>query len=123
VGIALAPAKSLTLNVPEQATSLIVSGANVAHFRRGALLGRIEPGGIEVRIGDAADWGALRREHAYGAHNPLPHDPAGIIRGYGYNAWLAGAGRVALPRGARTIRVTGDASLPANASLQVEGFE
>ncbi len=123
VGTALAPRKSLTLDVPEHASSLIVSGANVAHFRRGALLGRIEPGGIDVRIGDAADWGALRRDHVYGSRNPLPRNPAGTIRGYGYNAWVDGAGRVPLPRGARTIHVTADAALPANASLQVEGFE
>lgn len=123
VAAALAPGESMTLDVPEHATSLIVSGANVAHFRRGTILGRIEPGPLEVRIGDAADWGALRREIAYGARNPLPRDPAGKIRDYGYRAWLDGAGRVPLPRGARTIRVTGDPSLPANASLQVEGFE
>ena len=49
--------------------------------------------------------------------------PAGTIRDYGYAAWIDGAGRVALPRGARTIRVTADAALPADASLQVEGFE
>lgn len=123
IAMSVGPAQSLTLDVPEQATSLVVSGANVAHFRRGALLGRIEPGGIDVRIGDAADWGALRREQVYGARNPLPHDPAGKIRGYGYNAWLDGAGRIALPKGTRTIEVTADASLPANASLQVERFE
>jgi hypothetical protein len=123
IAMSIAPTQSLTLDVPEHATSLVVSGANVAHFRRGTLLGRIEPGGIDVRIGDAADWGALRREQVYGAHNPLPRDPAGKIRGYGYNAWLDGAGRVALPKGARTIHVTTAASLPANASLQIEGFE
>jgi len=123
IAMSVAPAQSLTLDVPEHATSLILSGANVAHFRRGKLLGRIEPGGIDVRIGDVIDWGALRREQAYGAHNPLPRDPAGKIRGYGYNAWLDGAGRIALPKGARTIQVTTDALLPANASLQVEGFE
>ncbi len=123
IAMSIAPSQSLTLDVPEHATSLVVSGANVAHFRRGTVLGRIEPGGIDVRIGDASDWGALRREQAYGARNPLPRDPAGKIRGYGYNAWLDGAGRVALPKGARTIRVTTAASLPANATLQVEGFE
>lgn len=123
LAMALAPGESVTLEVPRDARSLIVSGANVAHFRRGAILGRIEPGPLEVRIGDAADWGALRREIAYGARNPLPRDPAGRIRGHGYNAWLDGAGRVPLPRGARSIRVTGDASLPPNATLQVEGFE
>jgi hypothetical protein len=34
-----------------------------------------------------------------------------------------GAGRIALPPNARTIRVVADAALPAGASLQVEGFE
>jgi len=69
----------------------------------------------------------MRRDAFYGSHNPLPRDPAGKVRGYGYLAWVDGAGRVPLPRlpanGIRTIRVTADAHLPANASLQVEGFE
>ncbi|HEX2832994.1 MAG TPA: hypothetical protein VHW00_08265 [Thermoanaerobaculia bacterium] len=111
------------IDVPGDATALIVSGANVATLRRGARLGRIEPGGIEVRIGDAADWGYMRRDHFYGSHNPLPRDVAGRIRGWGYNAWIDGAGRIALPPGARTITVMGDASLPAGATLQVEAFE
>jgi hypothetical protein len=120
---AIAPNRSATYDVPDGAKCIIVSGANVAHLRRGALLGRIEPGGIDVRIGDAADWGYLRREHWYRAHNPLPRDAAGTLRDYGYAAWIDGAGRVSLPRGAYRIRVTADAALPADASLQVEGFE
>lgn len=123
VAQALAPNRSEVYEVPHGATQLVVSGANVAHLRRGALLGRIQPGNIPVRIGDAADWGYLRREAWYRARNPLPRDPAGKIRDYGYSSWVDGAGRVPLPRGARTIRVTADAKLPADASLQVEGFE
>jgi hypothetical protein len=123
VTMALKPRESLTLDVPENARSLIVSGANVAHLRRGAALGSIEPGAIAIRIGDAADWGAFRREHAYGARNPLPRDPAGRVRGFGYSTWIDGAGRIALPPHARTIHVTAAASLPPNATLQVEGFE
>lgn len=123
VAQALAPNRSEVYEVPHGATQLVVSGANVAHLRRGALLGRIHPGNIPVRIGDAADWGYLRREAWYRARNPLPRDSAGKIRDYGYSAWVDGAGRVPLPRGARTIRVTADAKLPADASLQVEGFE
>jgi hypothetical protein len=122
VNQALAANVSLTLDVPEHATSLIVSGANVARMPRGTPLGTIEPGGRIVRIGDAADWGYLRREHFYGAHNPLPREPVGKLRGYGYTAWIDGAGRVPLPH-AGTIRVTADASLPPGASIQVEGFE
>jgi hypothetical protein len=126
VAVALAPRESLDLDVPEHAASLIVSGANVAHLRRGAVLGRIDAAGhepIDLRIGDAADWGAMRREQAYGSRNPTPRDPAGRIRGFGYNAWVDGAGRIALPRGVRSIRVTGAETLPAGATLQVEGFE
>jgi hypothetical protein len=123
VNAALAPTRSVTIDVPNGATALIVSGANVPRFRRGYPLGVLQPGGIAITIGDASDWGYLRRESFYAARNPLPRDPAGRIRGYGYTAWLDGAGRIALPRGARTIRVTADAHLPADASLQVEAFE
>ncbi|HYH08105.1 MAG TPA: hypothetical protein VEK11_13695 [Thermoanaerobaculia bacterium] len=113
---------SLTLDVPPGTRALIVSGANVAHLRRGTPLGRIEPGNIDIRIGDASDWGYTRRAAFYAARNPLPRDPAGLIRDYGYEAWLDGAGRVPLP-GARTIHIVADAALPQGASLQVEGFE
>ena len=120
---ALPPNGSESYDVPGGARSLVVSAANVAHLRRGAILGRIEPGGIDIRIGDAADWGYLRRDAWHKAHNPLPHDPAGQVRDYGYAAWVDGAGRVALPKNAHRIRVTADAALPASAALQVEGFE
>jgi hypothetical protein len=126
VNAALEPADSVVLGVPHSARALIVSGANVPHHRRGALLGRVDaaPGfSRTITIGDAADWGYMRREHFYGARNPLPRDPAGKIRDYGYAAWVDGAGRVPLPRGATRIRVTADATLPPGALLQVEGFE
>jgi hypothetical protein len=121
LGLALAPRESVDLQVPHGATALIVSGANVPRFRRGAILGTIN--GAAVRIGDASDWGYMRRDHYFGARNPLPRDPAGKIRDYGYAAWVDGAGRVALPAGAKTIRVVADAGLPRDASLQVEAFE
>jgi hypothetical protein len=114
---------SVTLEVPPGATSVIISGANVAGLTRGTPLGTIEPGRQIVRIGDVADWGYLRREHFYGTRNPLPRDPAGKLRGYGYAAWVDGAGRVPLPPRARAVRITADAALPPGASLQVEGFE
>ena len=116
------PANSaLTLDVPPGAKSLIVSGANVARMPRGTPLGTIDA--KVIRIGDASDWGYLRREHFYGTRNPLPRDPAGKLRDYGYAAWVDGAGRIALPANARTIRIVADTSLPEGASLQVEGFE
>ena len=121
IGEALPANASLTLAVPAHASSLIVSGANVPRLGRGELLGSVN--GAPVRIGDASDWGYMRREHFFGARNPLPRDPAGKIRDYGYSAWVDGAGRIPLPKGVKTIRVTAAAHLPKDASLQVEAFE
>jgi hypothetical protein len=123
VGRALPPGESSVLAVPDGAQSLVVSGANVPRLQRGALLGTIEPGAIEIRIGDAADWGYMRREQFYGSRNPLPRDSAGILRGYGQQAWVDGAGRIALPPGVDSIRITADRHLPEGATLQVERFE
>ncbi|MGN6182847.1 MAG: hypothetical protein ACTHQM_04250 [Thermoanaerobaculia bacterium] len=120
---ALKAGATTTLDVPPNAHALILSGANVAKLRRGAPLARIEPGGIDVRIGDVSDWGYMRRDHFYGTHNPLPRDVAGAIRGWGYDAWIDGAGRIALPENARTITIVADKSLPADAALQVDAFE
>lgn len=120
---ALTPGEAVRFDVPPAARALIISGGNIAHLSRGALLGRIEPGGLELRIGNVADWGYTRREHYYGTRNPLPSDPAGRLQGYGYGAWVGGAGRLALPDGAHSIVVTADAALPAGSTLQVEGFE
>ncbi|MDP9193654.1 MAG: hypothetical protein M3P06_18320, partial [Acidobacteriota bacterium] len=114
---------AIELEVPHGAKSLVVSGANVSRLTRGTPLGKVEPGGRILRIGDASDWGALRREYFYASRNPWPDDPAGRLRGYGYSAWVDGAGRVALPEHSGTIRITGDAALPPGASIQVEGFE
>jgi hypothetical protein len=122
VGRALPANERLTLDVPPDARALIVSGANVAKMRRGTVLGRIAPLGV-VRIGDCSDWGYMRREHFYDAHNPLPRNAAGRIHDHGYAAWVDGAGRLPLPPGTRRIVVTADAALPPGASLQVEGFE
>ena len=123
VNAALPAARWIDLDVPEHAVALIVSGANVPRMRRGAELGTLEPGHRKIRVGDVADWGALRRQHFYASSNPLPRDPAGRVRDYGYSAWIDGAGRIELPAGARRIRVTAASSLPHDASLQVEGFE
>jgi hypothetical protein len=123
VNAALASGRSIELNVPAGASALIVSGANVPRLRRGAQLGVIEPGHRIVTIGDAADWGALRREHFYGSRNPLPVDPAGSLHGYGYSTWIDGAGRIALAPSMKRVRVIAAPTLPPGASLQVEGFE
>lgn len=117
----LAANETLELDVPLGATSVVVSGANVARMTRGTPLGTLDS--RTIRIGDVADWGYVRREHFYGTRNPLPRDPAGRVRGYGYTAWVDGAGRVPLPPRARVVRITADAALPPGAGLQVEGFQ
>ncbi len=122
VRISLEAKQSAELDVPAGATALILSGANVPRLRRGTIIGRIDPGGIPVRIGDVADWGVFRREHFYGSRNPLPRDAAGLLRDYGYAAWIDGAGRLPVPR-ARMVRITADARLAPDARLQIEAFE
>jgi hypothetical protein len=119
----LAPGQSATFDFPPDAESLIVSAANLPRARRGTPLGRIDPMGIVVRIGDASDWGFMRREHVYASRNGYPRDPAGQVRDYGWSAWIDGAGRILLPRRAGTIRVTADPRLPKGATLQVESIE
>ena len=120
---ALAPGESINVWLPPYSESLIVSGANVARLQKGTTLGWIEPGHVAVRIGDAADWGYMRREHFFAARNHLPRDPAGKIRDYGYSAWVDGAARIALPRRRGTIRVTAEPRLPKDARMQVEAVE
>jgi hypothetical protein len=121
VHIALAPGESTTLEVPPNVRSLIVSASNASRMTRGALLGDLD--GRPIRIGDVADWGARRREHSYASRNPLPRDPAGKLRAYGYDAWIDGAGRIALPPDARRITVTARRDLPPIVRLQIEAFE
>lgn len=122
IAMALVPGQSEEFDVPPDARALIVSGANVSRLRRGTVIGRIEPGGIVLRMGTVADWGSLRREHFYSSRNRLPSRPAGLLRGYGYGAWIDGAARIALPK-VRTIRVSAERELPPDARLQVESFE
>jgi hypothetical protein len=117
---ALRPGQSVTLDIPAGARFLILSGANVPRLSRDTVIGRIDPGG-DVRIGDIVDWGALRREHFYNSRNRLPEDPAGLVRDYGYAAWVDGGGRVIIA--GATVRVTADERLPADARLQIEAFQ
>jgi hypothetical protein len=121
IGRTLSPGESIDLDVPSDAQWLVLSGAKASRLRRGTVLAHVN--GAPVRIGDVADWGFMRRPHWWNARNVLPRRPAGSIHGYGYAAWVDGAGRIALPRGVRRIRVGADARLPAGVVLQVEVFE
>ncbi len=121
VHIALEPGQATTLDVPYRMKWLVLSASNASRMKRGALLG--EMNGRPIRIGDVADWGARRRELSYQARNPLPRDPAGKLRAYGYDAWIDGAGRIPLPPGAKYITVTANDALGKDVRLQIEAFE
>jgi hypothetical protein len=123
VQMALRPGQSVELDVPGGSRSIVLSAANMARVREGTILGRIEPGGVVIRMGDVADWAAFRREQYHAARNRVPYKSAGLLRGYGQGAWIDGAGRVTLPRTASRIVVTADPSLPAAGRLQIDAFD
>jgi hypothetical protein len=120
---ALVPGQSLILDIPEDGVALIVSGANMARLRRGTIVGRVDPGGWNIHLGDLADWGYARRDQWWKSTNGLPRRPAGLVREYGYDGWVDGAGRIVLPRHLGRLTITCDPQLPAEARLQVEAIE
>ncbi|HEX3583812.1 MAG TPA: hypothetical protein VH087_18750, partial [Thermoanaerobaculia bacterium] len=106
---------------PGDATSIAISAANGFRLKRDRVAGTLN--GRPLTMCDLADWGYMRREQWWRSRNRLPRVPAGIIRGYGYDAWVDGAGRIPLPPHATRIHVAADPHLPADARLQVEAFE
>jgi hypothetical protein len=120
---ALVPGQSLTLEIPADGVALIVSGANMSRLHRGTIVGRFDPPGGNIHLGDVADWGYARRDQWWKSTNGLPRHPAGLVREYGYDGWVDGAGRIALPRHLGRLTITCDPHLPAEARLQVEAIE
>jgi len=118
---ALHAGQSTTIDIPPGTESLIVSGANVQRLPRGTLLGTVN--GAPIRIGDASDWGFMRRDQFFASRNGYPRNPAGRIRDYGWSSWIDGAGRILLKPDIRTVTVTADPHLPNDAALQVESIE
>ena len=125
IGRALTAGQGLVLEVPRNARSLVLTATNASMLSDGVVLGRVDTGStsIPVTIGSVADWGYMRREHFAGARNPLPDDPAGTVQGWGYAAWVHGAGRIALPDGTSALRITADRRLAPGVTLLVERFE
>jgi len=121
LNFALRPGQSIDIDVPNDAKSIAVSAANGFRLKRDQVAGTLD--GRPLTMHDLADWGYMRREQWWRSSNRLPRVPAGIIRGYGYDAWVDGAGRIPLPPHATRIRVAADPHLPAGARLQVEAFE
>jgi len=126
VGLALGAGESVSIDVPEHVSSVgvITSGANVVRMRPGRIVGRIDAGGThrDLRIGDLADFGFLRREQLFYSRNTVPRQPTDDIRGYGQTAWLHGAGRVTVPA-APEVRITAARDLPPAARLQIESVD
>jgi hypothetical protein len=119
--MALAPGQSIAIEVPSNATALILSGANVSQLREGTVIGSLNR--VPLRLGDIADWGFLRREQFYQSRNSVPLNAACEVRGYGQSAWVDGAARFPIPRNTSTLRVTADPHLPPSARLQIDAFE
>jgi len=121
LNFALKPGESIDVDVPGDAKSIAISAANGVRLKRDTIAGALD--GRPLTMRDLADWGYMRREQWWRSRNRLPRVPAGIIRGYGYDAWADGAGRIPLPPHATRIHVVADPRLPAEARLQVEAFE
>ena len=126
VGSALGAGESVSIEVPEHVhwVGVITSGANVVRMRPGRIVGSIDARGThrDLRIGDLADFGFLRREQFFYSRNPVPRQPTDDIRGYGQTAWLHGAGRVTVPA-APEVRITAARDLPPAARLQIESVD
>lgn len=120
VANALAPGETATYFVPDRAHALVVSLANGLEMKRGTVVATVD--GRAVRAGDVADWGAARREVWWRARVVRPADPAGVLSGYGYEAWVDGAGRIPIGPN-REITVAADPRLPRDVRVQVEAFE
>jgi hypothetical protein len=126
IGLALAAGESVSVDVPRvQSVILTASGANTAGMAVGRVVGRIDIGNArrDLRIGDIADFGFLRREQFFRSRNAPPRWPTTDIRGYGQTAWMHGAGRVMLPGSGRSMRITAARDLPAGARLQIESVD
>jgi hypothetical protein len=115
------PGQSKDIDVPPDAHALILSLSNGANLKRHTVVGHA--GDRELHVGDVVDWGFARREEWWRSTNRLPRHAAGLIRGYGYDGWVDGAVRVAIPGDAKTIHVDVDPHLPPQTLLQVEAFE
>ena len=123
IGIALAANQSYTIELPPNTRSAVValSGANVSALKSGTVVGRVND--REVRIGDIADFGFMRREHFHASRNTLPRRPVLDFRDYGQSAWIYGAGRIIIDHPPAALRVSAAPTLPAAARLEIESIE
>ena len=134
VWVALERRQSVSIDAPDRkhAVGITASGANAARFRKGTLMGTVEVVGRtgrivrkEIRIGDIADFGFMRREHFFASRNPPPVHPINDVIGYGQSAWLHTAGWMVIGSidEIASLRFTAARDLPPGARLQIEAVD
>ena len=134
VWVALERRQSVSIDAPDRkhAVGITASGANAARFRKGTLMGTVEVVGRtgrivrkEIRIGDIADFGFMRREHFFASRNPAPVHPINDVIGYGQSAWLHTAGWMVIGSidEIASLRFTAARDLPPGARLQIEAVD
>jgi hypothetical protein len=130
----LASSQAMTIGVPPRVRRVVVTafGENVARVREGKALGTITAiardgsrCARELRAGDVADFGFLRRDQFFRARNPLPAQSPFEVHGYGSTAFVKGSGRVGVTCGGRDLAslLVTTAALPAGGRLQIESIE
>jgi hypothetical protein len=123
--------REVALPVRARSVRLVLSAGNVVDLVPDTPLCSIEAidgGGRLARrdltLRDAADWGGSRRDHFFTSRNEWPARLAGVIEGFGHEAFLPGAAElvIAVPD-MRVLRVTAARSLPARSRLIVESMK
>jgi hypothetical protein len=133
-GAALAASKGMSVDVPEGARKVMVTAsvARASRFKQGRVVGTIEVSlrsGVrivrEMRIGDVADFGFMRREQFLSSRNAPSRVPTDDIRGSGATSWLWGGGRVAVWANAdiAAVRTTAAPDLPSGSILEIESID
>jgi hypothetical protein len=133
-GATLSASEAMSVDVPERAQAVIVtsSGAQTSRFRSGRVLGTVEVTARtgervvrEIRVGDVADFGFMRREQFFNSRNVPPPLPTDNVRGSGATSWLWGGGRVAVWAKSEiaAVRITAAADLPSGTKLQIESID
>jgi hypothetical protein len=134
VWVALGRGQSVSIDAPphKHAVAITASGANAASMPEGRVMGSVEvlgrTGDIirrQIRIGDIADFGFMRREHFFASRNPPPRHPIDDVKGYGQAAWLHTAGWMVIgsPDEIASLHFSAARDLPPAVRLQIEAVD
>ena len=95
--MALAPGQSISLEVPDDARGLIISGANIARLPVGTAAGEINR--VPIRIGDVAGLGLSAAITTTARATPCRQGIRPVrCASSGQAAWIDGAARFPLAR-------------------------